>query len=214
MKRTARNTKGARKRPDAFADDPIFALIEAHKAAWPDAQKSGPDGSMTRLYRKEERALARVISTTPTTVAGIWTLLHYLQDVMAKKFPVDTAANNELPFHCSIPEHRKPGATLLGRLADAISAAMDDDIFLHDLARDFAAAFAASEQVKEDGKWQPLWAEAEKIGKRLFRMPANSVDGLVKKLGVLAALEPDNDIQSDDWRHIVADLRRLGKAVA
>jgi hypothetical protein len=64
----------------AIAPDPVFALLEAHKAAW--ARFEEQDGSnheaFTAAAGTVDAALDAITNTPPTTVAGMRAVIEYL----------------------------------------------------------------------------------------------------------------------------------------
>jgi hypothetical protein len=78
--------------------DPIYAAIEAHRAAYAayDATAEGPDDENQEAFRELDRASQLVMRAEASTLAGMIALLRYaaplLQDAGAPGFPI------EIPF--------------------------------------------------------------------------------------------------------------------
>jgi hypothetical protein len=78
--------------------DPIYAAIEAHRAAYAayDAAAEGPDDENEEAFRELDRASQRLMRAEASTLEGLIALLRYaaplLQEAGAPGFPI------EIPF--------------------------------------------------------------------------------------------------------------------
>ena len=100
----------------ARATDPIFDVIEAHKAAWELAREAS-DEDIDALMAAEAARLAELLRMTPTTPAGCAAMMRWLDTYNRDE------ANESYPFHDWDDPWSESGATLLGRLAAAIEKA-------------------------------------------------------------------------------------------
>jgi hypothetical protein len=66
--------------PIALANDPIFAAIKAHQAAWELAREASDDDIDARMAAEADR-LAELLRMTPTTIAGCAAMMRMDRDV-------------------------------------------------------------------------------------------------------------------------------------
>jgi len=106
--------------PASAPDDPIFAAIDAHRAAHARrraffAATTGDD-LPDELGHAEMNTLAGLLATTPTTLAGCAAMLRYVGEF------ANSEEENPLFGNFTDPIS-KPAATLLGRIAAVIEQA-------------------------------------------------------------------------------------------
>jgi ABC-type transport system substrate-binding protein len=67
----------------AETPDPVFALLEAHKAAWArfEEQDGSSHDAFTAAAGTVDAALDAITSTPPTTVAGMRAVMEYLVEL-------------------------------------------------------------------------------------------------------------------------------------
>lgn len=100
--------------------DPIFAAIDRHRAAllaWLDAAKAADNrgaisGFAEAMANIENHAFAKLLSTTPTTLAGILALLRYIE--------LNDREGDALLEINTVPGYRISALALVARLREAI----------------------------------------------------------------------------------------------
>ena len=100
--------------PIALANDPIFAAIKAHQAAWELACEASDD-AIDALMAAEADRLAELLRMTPTTIAGCAAMMRWIETYSRDE------ANHSYLFYDWEDRLSEPGSTLLGRLAAVIA---------------------------------------------------------------------------------------------
>ena len=100
--------------PIALTNDPIFAAIKAHRAAW-DLACEASDDDIDALMAAEADRLAELLRMTPTTIAGCAAMMRWIETYTRDE------ANQSYLFHDWDNPWSEPGSTLLGRLAAVIA---------------------------------------------------------------------------------------------
>ena len=103
--------------------EPVFAAIEAHRAACELVRAMGntdyDEDAFDALNSAVSDRLAELLATTPTTLAGCVAMLRYVETEATE---ADEATASQL-FRDWYEPVSEPAATLLGRLADVIERA-------------------------------------------------------------------------------------------
>ena len=103
-------------------DDPIFAAIEAHRAAHEHVHVFNADNDgeiLDGLSDAEFNALVKLLAMTPTTPGGCAAMLRYVAE-LANREEIGRASQ---PFSGWAESVKEPAATLLGRIAAVIEHA-------------------------------------------------------------------------------------------
>ncbi|TGD94918.1 hypothetical protein [Methylobacterium nonmethylotrophicum] len=185
--------------------DPVFGLIEAHRAAysawepvaalWNEADIGSREFASARAAaeqfgRLEQEAFLALLTTRPTTAAGLWALTAYLPEVMRKVSPdPETQAQAAL-------DALREGAVQLG-LARAVTAAdpSPDAVLIQacdGAVRIFDMLNGPLSSLPEDA-FNACMAQTEKLIEIAIVTPATTREGLVGKARVLKNEWPCND---------------------
>jgi hypothetical protein len=159
--------------------DPIYAAIERHRAAWHEFNSrcsalndAGTPESLAeerRLMDAHQQAADDMVDTTPTTIAGVITLLRYAAEVQERDLGMVVVEENDPRLLHSVADALEEMAGQLGlSLAAAgvalpIAAADVDPIFAL-IAEHAAAAKARETAVNAEGTFTSDCPEYEAAG--------------------------------------------------
>jgi hypothetical protein len=112
---------------EASLRDPIFAAIDAHRKAIRETNDQETDEEVDRFADIEYEVLAKVLSITPTSIAGVIALSRYAQELLDRGYlgvymthPDDNAKEVDW-FYCV---HRNVANALAG-MADGAGGGLD-----------------------------------------------------------------------------------------